>query len=115
MGNLVEVLKTNDLASGQMKSIMVEGQEILIARAGNKYYAISNICTHRKGRLSQGKLEDTIIECPVHGSRFNIANGQVIRRLKGGFAGKLLGFFKIIPDIKIYKIVVDGDSIKVEV
>jgi nitrite reductase/ring-hydroxylating ferredoxin subunit len=115
MGNIVKVLKTSDIANGQMKSVTAEGQEILIARADDEYYAVSNICTHRKGRLSEGKLEGTIIECPIHGSRFNITNGQVIRRLSGGFAGKLLGLFKVVSDIKTYRIEVEGDSIEVEV
>ena len=115
MGNLIEVLKAGDLESGQMKPITVEGQEILIARTSDEYYAVSNICPHRGGRLSDGKLEGSIIECPVHGSRFNITNGRVIRRLKGGFAGRLLGLLKVISSIKTYKIEVEGNSIKIEV
>jgi 3-phenylpropionate/trans-cinnamate dioxygenase ferredoxin subunit len=115
MGNLIEVLKTTDIANGQMKPVSVKEQEVLIARVSNEYYAISNICPHRGGRLSDGILNGTIVQCPVHGSQFNIANGQVIRRLGGGFAGKLLGLFKVISNIKTYKIEVEGDSIKIEV
>lgn len=115
MGNLIEVLKTDDLASGQMKAVEVAGREILIARVGDVYYAVSNVCPHRGGRLSNGNLEGTVIECPIHGSRFNMANGRVIRRLNGGFSGKLLGLLRVISSIKTYKIEVEGDSIKVEV
>jgi len=115
MGNLIEVLKTADLASGQMKAVEVAGREILLAQVGDVYYAVSNVCPHRGGRLSGGKLEGTIIECPIHSSLFNIANGRVIRRLKGGFAGRLLGLLKVISSIKTYKIEVEGNSIKIEV
>ena len=61
-----------------------------------------------------GKLDGTIVECPIHGSRFNIVNGLVLRRLNGGFAGKLLGLLRIISSIKTYIIEVEGDSIKIE-
>ena len=115
MGKLINVLKTTDLASGQMKAVTVEGQEILIAQIDDKYYATSNVCPHRGGKLSDGKLEGTIIECPVHGSQFNLANGQVMRRVGGGFTGKLLGLLKVISNIKTYIIEVEGDSIKLEV
>ena len=115
MGNSIEVLKTTDIESGHMKAVTVEGQQVLIAQVGDEYYAISNICPHRAGKLSDGKLDGTIVECPVHGSRFNITNGKVIRRLSGGFAGKLLGLFKVISNIKTYKTEIEGDSIKVEV
>ena len=114
MGNSIEVLKTTDLESGHMKAVMIKEQDILIANVGNVYYTVSNICPHRAGKLSDGKLDGTIVECPVHRSRFNIANGKVIRRLNGGFAGKLLGLFKVISNIKTYKTEVEGDSIKVE-
>jgi nitrite reductase/ring-hydroxylating ferredoxin subunit len=114
MSNGVEVLKTSDLESGQMKAVTVEGQEILVAQAGDVYYAVCNICPHRGGRLSDGKLNGTVIECPIHGSQFNIVNGRVLRRLNGGFVGKLLGLLRIISSMKAYIIEVEGDSIKIE-
>ena len=114
MSNLIEVLKTTDIASGQMKAVTVEGKEVLIAQIGNKYYAVSNVCPHRGGRLSEGILDGTIVQCPVHGSQFELASGRVIRRLSGGLMGKMLGLLKVISNIKTYNVKVEGDSIKLE-
>lgn len=115
MGKLIDVLKTTDLAGGQMKAVTVEGQDILIAQIDGKYYATSNVCPHRGGRLSDGILNGTVVQCPLHGSQFNLATGQVMRRVGGGFTGKLLGLLKVISSIKIYRIEVEGETIKVEV
>jgi 3-phenylpropionate/trans-cinnamate dioxygenase ferredoxin subunit len=31
------------------------------------------------GPLAEGKLEDYIVQCPCHGSRFDIRSGEVVR------------------------------------
>jgi nitrite reductase/ring-hydroxylating ferredoxin subunit len=118
MSNLVEALKTSDISSGRMKTATINGQEILIAQVRNKYYAASNVCPHRKGRLSEGTLTGMVIECPRHGSRFNIVDGQPVRWLKGGLSGKIASIIKALSPsktLRIYETYVEGDSIMVEV
>lgn len=68
MAELVEVSKTGELAEGTMKRVSVGGREILLARVGDTYYAAGNRCPHMGGNLSRGKLEGTIVTCPLHGS-----------------------------------------------
>ena len=75
MSKFIEVAKIEELKSGTMKMVMVEGREILLARAGDKYYAADSRCPHMKGDSSQGKLEGTVVTCPLHGSQFDISNG----------------------------------------
>ena len=84
MSKFIEVAKIEELKSETMKKVIAEGREILLARVGDKYYATDNRCPHMKGDLSQGKLGGTVVTCPVHGSQFDISNGQVVRWLKGG-------------------------------
>jgi len=81
MSKFIEVAKIEELKSRTMKTVTAEGREILLARVGDKYYAVDNRCPHMKGDLSQGKLEGTVVTCPVHGSQFDISNGQVVRWL----------------------------------
>ncbi len=57
MISFVPAGKTVEFADGTMKRVPVSGREVLIARAGNKYYAADNRCPHMGGDLSQGKLE----------------------------------------------------------
>jgi len=114
MSKLVEVAKVEELSSGTMKSATVDGREILVARVGDKYYATDSRCPHMNGDLSQGKLEGTVVTCPVHGSQFDISNGQVVRWLKGGLMSKLSGAFKPTKTLKVYNVKVEGGKVVVE-
>ena len=76
MGSFTEVGKTGDLQNGSKKKVTVQGQEIMLARVGDKYYATGNRCAHMGGDLSAGKLEGTIVTCPRHGSQFDVRDGR---------------------------------------
>src|SRR6476469_5462283 len=60
-----------------MKEVEVDGQKIIIANINEKYYAIGSICTHEGGPLADGILSAYEVECPWHGSKFDVRTGQV--------------------------------------
>jgi 3-phenylpropionate/trans-cinnamate dioxygenase ferredoxin subunit len=68
-----------------------------------------------KGDLSQGKLEGTVVTCPLHGSQFDISNGRVIRWLKGGLISKVGRAFKMSKDLRVYNVKVEDGRVLVEV
>jgi 3-phenylpropionate/trans-cinnamate dioxygenase ferredoxin subunit len=115
MSNFTEVAKIGELESGAMKAVNVAGREILLARVGDKYYAVDNFCTHMKGNLSQGKLEGTVVTCPLHGSQFDISNGQVVRWLKGGLISKVGKALKPSKDLTAYNMKIEDGRVLVEV
>jgi len=114
MSKFVEVAKAEELKNGTMKKVFADGHEILLARVGDKYYATDNQCPHMKGDLSQGKLEGTIVTCPVHGSQFDISNGRVVRWLKGGLMSKLGGALKMSRTLTVYNVKVENGKVLVE-
>ena len=114
MSKFIEVAKIEELKSGTMKMVIAEGREILLARVGDKYYATDDRCLHMKGDLSQRKLEGTVVTCPVHGSQFDISNGQVVRWLKGGLMSKLGGAFKLSRALRVYNVKVEDGKVLVE-
>src|ERR671930_2008162 len=61
-----------------MKTVEVNGEKICLANIEGKYYAIGNVCTHLGGPLDEGTLEGYEVECPWHGSRFDVRTGKVI-------------------------------------
>ncbi len=67
------------LAPGKMTSFETDGKSILVANVGGKFYAIGNICTHMGCRLSEGTLTGEKVQCPCHGSIFDVTNGQVVK------------------------------------
>lgn len=56
----------------------VDGRMIAIYRVDERYYATENVCPHAYALLSDGWLEGTEIECPLHGARFDIQSGAVL-------------------------------------
>jgi len=115
MAKFVEVAKIEELRSGTMKKVFAEGQEILLMRVGDKYYAAGDRCPHMNGDLSQGKLEGTVVTCPRHGSQFDISSGQVVRWLKGGLMSKLGSVLRTSKDLTVYNVKVEDGKILVEV
>jgi len=116
MGKLTRLASTSDLTEGNMKSYQVQGIEILIARIEGKYYAAQNKCPHFGGDLSKGKLEGTIVTCPRHGSQFNLADGNVVRWLKG--AGLLSAIGKTLKSpqkLTTYNVKIIGQDIMLEI
>jgi len=114
MNKFTEVAKIEELKSGTMKTVIAGGREILLARVGDKYYATDNRCPHMKGDLSQGKLEGTVVTCPVHGSQLDISNGQVVRWLKGGLMSKLGSALKMSKTLTVYNVKVEDGKVLVE-
>lgn len=114
MAEYVHVADAKELNDGGMRMVMVEEQEILIAKVGDKYYATQNRCPHMGGNLSKGKLEGTIVTCPVHGSQFDLVDGKVIRWTN--WTGPKLAMGKILKSprpLKTYEVKVEGDKVSV--
>jgi glycine betaine catabolism B len=76
--DFVKVAKTKDIQTSQMRAVEVNGEKVCLSNVNGKYYAIGNVCTHMGGPLAEGKLEEYIIQCPWHGSRFDIRSGEVV-------------------------------------
>jgi len=54
------------------------GHEIAIYRTPEGYFATYDRCTHLRGRLSDGYLSGTEIQCPLHFGRFDVRSGQAL-------------------------------------
>ena len=78
VAEFVKVATTSEVPLGVMKMVQVAGREVCLANVDGKCYAMGNVCTHEEGPLDQGRLEGYEVECPWHGSRFDIRTGQVI-------------------------------------
>ena len=116
MAGYVEVLKAGGLQDGQMKSVKAGGRDVLLAKVGGKFYAAENKCPHMGGNLAQGKLEGTVVTCPVHASQFELKDGSVIRWTN--WPGIVVAATKLMRRpraIKTYPVKVEGDKVLVEV
>jgi len=63
---------------GEMRCVSVGQRKLLIAHTNHGVYAAAEVCTHEDARLCDGNLTDTLVKCPLHGSRFDLRTGQVL-------------------------------------
>jgi nitrite reductase/ring-hydroxylating ferredoxin subunit len=75
--DFVKVAESKDIQPSNMLEVDLEGVSVCIANVGGRYYAIGNVCTHEGGPLADGRLEGYEVECPWHGSKFDIRTGKV--------------------------------------
>jgi 3-phenylpropionate/trans-cinnamate dioxygenase ferredoxin subunit len=102
---LVEVARTDDLGEGEAMKVVVEGHEVaLVNLGGGEFRAVDDICSHAHYFLSEGEVdaEDRTIECPKHGSVFDLDTG-VPRSLPA-----------TVP-VATYRVKVEGDRVLIEV
>lgn len=93
----------DDVKPGELRRVEAGGVPICLARLDSgEVYAISDICSHEEVELSDGDLQGDEVECPAHGSRFNVCTGDA-----DGFPAE-----EAVPT---YPVSVDGDEIYVEV
>jgi len=74
--NWVRVFGREDLPPGEMAGLEIGDSQIAVYNVGGTFYATDNICTHGFASLSDGYLEDDEVECPLHGGRFRVTDGQ---------------------------------------
>lgn len=73
---MVEVAKTEQIPSGKIKHIEVNGIEMIVANIDDKYYAVNDRCGHSSARLSMGTIKGAIVTCPLHAAQFDVTTGK---------------------------------------
>jgi 3-phenylpropionate/trans-cinnamate dioxygenase ferredoxin component len=101
----VKVAEITEIAAGEKKKVILDGKEILLANVEGTYYAISDKCPHMGGSLSEGILEDYIITCPRHGSKFDVRTGKEVH------GAKILFLNINVKDDRSYPVKVEGTDI----
>jgi 3-phenylpropionate/trans-cinnamate dioxygenase ferredoxin subunit len=99
----VRVASVDEVPIQTVKGVTADHTEICLAHVEDgHFYALNDVCTHENFLLSGGELFSLDVECPQHGSRFNLVTGKVT------------GLPAVIP-AKTYPVTVDGSDIFVEV
>lgn len=74
----LKVAEVGELSPGEMKMVDIGDDQILLANVAGSIYACDDVCTHAFAPLSEGSLDGEQVECPLHGSVFNVTTGEVI-------------------------------------
>ena len=99
----VRVCSVNDLPTVGAVQAAIDDKKVAIVRdsAGN-IHAIDDTCSHANVSLSEGDVEDSAIECWLHGSRFDLRSGKPTS-------------LPAITPIAVYPVKTDGDDVFVSV
>ncbi len=71
---------TSLLAPGELVPVEVDGSAYVLCHTLDGTFAfMDGLCTHGRALLSDGFLDDCIIECPKHNGRFDVKTGEAVR------------------------------------
>ncbi|OLO13205.1 naphthalene 1,2-dioxygenase [Chromohalobacter japonicus] len=60
-------------------SAKVDDKEVGVYLLDGEYFALEDVCPHAYALLSQGFVEDGMVECPLHEAAFDIRTGKCLR------------------------------------
>jgi nitrite reductase/ring-hydroxylating ferredoxin subunit len=73
----VKVCAVGDLAPGSAARVVVGDVPVAVYNIEGSFYATSDTCSHEEASLSDGFIDEDIVECPKHGAMFHIPTGEV--------------------------------------
>jgi nitrite reductase/ring-hydroxylating ferredoxin subunit/uncharacterized membrane protein len=76
--DFVAVMPVADLPEDTPRKVDAGGTPVVLVRRDGQICALAETCAHLGGPLSEGTLKDGSIVCPWHGSRFDLASGDVL-------------------------------------
>ena len=90
-GAPVTVANVDELKVDQMKLLHVGDRRIVLGRTEQGYVAFDDHCPHRGGSLAGGTMMCGTVQCPWHGSQFDVRTGAV----KAGPADRSIETYRI--------------------
>ena len=78
MAEYVKAARTDEIAPGTCRLVVLKGKEIALFNVDGAYFALDNACTHEEGPLAEGAIEGHEVTCPWHGAKFDIRTGEVL-------------------------------------
>jgi len=72
------VAPLDEVPQNAIYKVVAAGVPVILIRMGTNVYALGATCTHDGGPLNEGELQGNAIQCPWHGSRFNVTTGRVL-------------------------------------
>jgi len=71
------VAEKKELQEGGLLKVEADGEYIVLSMINGRIYAIDAVCSHEGGPLEDGTLDGYEVECPWHGSKFDVRTGEV--------------------------------------
>jgi len=72
----LRVASIDELSESSGRRVDIAGHRIALFLIDDDVYAIGDRCTHAEASLADGEVFDRAVECPRHGSEFDVASGE---------------------------------------
>ena len=95
------VCQLDELELNAGRSFSVNGLEIGLFRLEDGVYALRDRCTHGNARLTEGFVDESLIECPLHAGCFDIRTGRAKRA-------------PVTVDVRAYRVLVQNGVVSIE-
>lgn len=76
MTERIRLAALDDVPQGAGMRVDAAGHRIALFRIGDDVYGIGDRCSHAEASLAEGELFDDMVECPRHGSEFDVRTGE---------------------------------------
>jgi ethylbenzene dioxygenase ferredoxin subunit len=98
---MIRLCGVADVAPGEILGVRVDAVEPLaVYNVAGRFYVTSDRCTHAVAYLSDGFLDGTTVECPLHGGCFDVTSGAATQA-------------PCRTPLRTYEVVVDGDAVHI--
>jgi nitrite reductase/ring-hydroxylating ferredoxin subunit len=78
MAEWVTIGSASTVPEGEVMSFGAGSRQVAIANVEGDLHAFDDVCTHQQCSLAEGDLDGTTIECPCHGSQFDVTTGEAV-------------------------------------
>lgn len=76
-GRRVKVGQVGAVPPGRGATVQLKsGAEVALFNVDGEYYAVENFCPHKGFPLADSRLYGNIVECDLHGWRFDVRSGE---------------------------------------
>jgi nitrite reductase/ring-hydroxylating ferredoxin subunit len=76
---IVDLGPSTDIPENSVKRFETGTHALAVYNVGGTFFATDDECTHGAANLSDGILEDDIIECTMHFGAFNCRTGEAVQ------------------------------------
>lgn len=96
----INAANCKEVLPGKTKRVVTGDKAILVVNIEGEFFAIDDMCTHEDSSLYLGCIKGDLVQCSLHGGKFNVKTGAAVEEPAD------------IP-LQTYPVKLDGESILV--
>ena len=98
--------KVGDFPPRTVKSLVIQDKPIMILNIDGSLRAMDGVCSHARGTFEE-VLEGNVVRCSKHGAEFDARTGKNLKKPRIPFSKA--------ADLRTYPVVIEGESVIVEI